>query len=108
MTDSKVSDLVWSSIKTLQSRRWVIIGITGLTGIASVIISLLLSNWYLAETRLLIPGQTASGLISNIVGGRIGGASSLLGGFVSDYQQELSILNSRTIKQSVVEEFDLC
>ena len=107
MTDSKVSDLVWSSIKTLQSRRWVIIGITGLTGIASVIISLLLSNWYLAETRLLIPGQTASGLISNIVGGRIGGASSLLGGFVSDYQQELSILNSRTIKQSVVEEFDL-
>ena len=108
MTDSKASEAVWSSIRTILSRRWFIVGLTGLTGVAAVIISLFLSNWYLAETRLLIPGQTSSGLLSGLVGGRIGGgASSLLGGLVSDYQQELAILNSRTIKQSVVEEFDL-
>ncbi len=108
MTNSKVSEIVWSSIQTILNRRWFVIGVTGFTGIAAVIISLLLSNWYMAETRLLIPGQTSSGLLSSVISGRIGSsASSLLGGLVSDYQQELAILDSRTVKQSVVEEFDL-
>ncbi len=108
MTNSNIPKIVWSVIRVILHRRWVVLGITGFTAAAAIVISLLLPNWYLAETRLLIPGQTSSGLLSSMIGGRIGGgASSLLGGLVSDYQQELAILNSRTVKQSVVEEFNL-
>lgn len=108
MTNPNVSEAVWSIIRAILNRRWFIIGITGFTGIAAVTISLLLPNWYLAETRLLIPGQTSSGILSSMISGNIGSsASSLLGGLVSDYQQELAILDSRTVKQSIVEEFDL-
>ena len=108
MNDSKASEIFWSLIRSVVQQRWLVIGVTAGTGIAAIIISLFLSNWYLAETRLLIPGQTSSGLLSSVISGRIsGGASSLLGGLVSDYQQELAILNSRTVKKSVVEEFDL-
>lgn len=108
MNDSKASEIFWSLIRSVVQQRWLVIGVTAGTGIAAIIVSLFLSNWYLAETRLLIPGQTSSGLLSSVISGRIsGGASSLLGGLVSDYQQELAILNSRTVKKSVVEEFDL-
>lgn len=108
MTNPNVSEIIWTLIRAVLNRRWFIIGVTGFTGIAAVIISLLLPNWYLAETRLLIPGQTSSGLLSSVISGRVGSsASSLLGGLISDYQQELAILDSRTVKQSVVEEFDL-
>ena len=98
----------WAFFRALLKQRWLIIGVTGFAGAAAVVISLFLSNWYMAETRLLIPGQTSSGLLSGVISGRLGGsASSLLGGLVSDYQQQLAILDSRTVKQSVVEEFDL-
>ncbi|MCY3594657.1 MAG: Wzz/FepE/Etk N-terminal domain-containing protein [Bacteroidetes bacterium] len=108
MTNSKTSEIVWSLARTILARRWFILGVTGFAGIAAVIISLFLPNWYMAETRLLIPGQTSSGLLSSMIGGPIGSsASSLLGGLVSDYQQELAILDSRSVKQSVIEEFDL-
>lgn len=105
---SSPNEAFWDFFRALLKKRWLIIGVTGFFGAASVVISLFLSNWYLAETRLLIPGQTSSGLLSGVISGRIGsGASSLLGGLVSDYQQQLAILNSRTVKQRVVEEFDL-
>ena len=108
MTNSKTSEIVWSLARTILARRWFVLGVTGFTGVAAVVISLFLSNWYMAETRLLIPGQTGSGLLSSMISGRIGSsASSLLGGLVSDYQQQLAILDSRSVKQSVVEEFDL-
>jgi len=102
------NEIIWTFFRALLKKRWLIIGITGFFGIASVVISLLMSNWYMAETRLLIPGQTSSGLLSGVISGRLGSsASSLLGGLVSDYQHQLAILNSRTVKESVVEEFNL-
>lgn len=108
ITNSKVSEIVWSVARTTLARRWFVLGVTGFAGVAAVIISLFLPNWYMAETRLLIPGQSSSGLLSSVISGGIGSsASSLLGGLVSDYQQQLAILDSRSVKQSVVEEFDL-
>jgi len=108
MNTSQASEIFWESVRSILSRRWFVIGITSITAVAALIISLLLPNWYLAETRLLIPGQTSGGLLSSVLGGRATtAASSLLGGIVNDYQQELSILNSRTLNQTVVEEFDL-
>ncbi len=108
MNISKASEIFWVSARLILNRRWFVIGVTSITAVAAVIISLFLPNWYLAETRLLIPGQTSGGLLSSVLGGRAStAASSLLGGVVSDYQQELAILNSRTLIQNVIEEFDL-
>ncbi len=108
MNTSKASEIFWESVRLILNRRWFVIGVTSITAVAAVVISLFLPNWYLAETRLLIPGQTSGGLLSSVLGGRAStAASSLLGGVVSDYQQELAILNSRTLNQNVIEEFNL-
>ena len=99
---------IWPLVRTLWQQRWLIVAVTGIASVGAVIISLLLPNWYMAETRLLLPGRMASGVLSALAGGNIPtSASSLLGGITGDYQRHLSILDSRTIKESVVHAFDL-
>ena len=98
----------WPALRTLWAGRWVVLGVTGITAVGAVIISLLLPVWYMAETRLLLPGRAASGLLSSIAAASMPtAATSLLGGVSGDYQRHLSILDSRSIKESVVEAFDL-
>ena len=92
----------------LWRRRRLILAITGASAVASIVISLLLPNWYRAETRLLLPGRAASGLIAGLAAGNLPtAASSLLGGITGDYQRHLSILDSRTVKENVVRQFNL-
>ncbi len=99
---------VWPAIRALWRQRWLVVAVTGIAAVGSVIISLLLPNWYMAETRLLLPGKLASGLLSALAAGSVPTtASSLLGGISGDYQRQLSILDSRTVKESLVDEFDL-
>ncbi len=100
---------IFVALRTIWQRRWVVVGITGAAAVGAVIISLLLPAWYMAETRLLLPGRMASGLLSALAGGASmpTTASSLLGGISGDYQRYLSILDSRTMKESVVGQFDL-
>ncbi len=99
---------LWAIAATLWRRRWMVIIVTGAAAILSVIISLLLPNWFMAQTRLLLPARTGSGILSSaILGSLPPAASSLLGGITGDYQRYLSILDSRTVKESVVVQFDL-
>ncbi len=105
---SRIESAFWWSVQHILRNRWLIIGITSSAAVAAVVISLLLPNWYLAQTRLLIPGRASSGLLSNLMGGNLApAASSLLGGLVSDYQRQLAVLDSRSIKENVVRTFDL-
>ncbi len=99
---------LWAIAATLWRRRWMVIIVTGAAAILSVIVSLLLPNWFMAQTRLLLPARTGSGILSSaILGSLPPAASSLLGGITGDYQRYLSILDSRTVKESVVVQFDL-
>lgn len=99
---------LWAVAATLWRRRRMVIIVTGGAAAASVIISLLLPNWFMAQTRLLLPARTGSGILSSaILGSLPPAASSLLGGITGDYQRYLSILDSRTVKESVVMQFDL-
>ncbi len=99
---------IWPAIRALWRQRWLVVAVTGIAAVGSVIISLLLPNWYMAETRLLLPGKLASGLLSALAAGSVPTtASSLLGGISGDYQRHLSILDSRSVKESLVDEFDL-
>jgi len=105
---SFAGDKFWQAVRHLLRARWLIVGVTGFVAIASVIISLLLTNWYRAEVRLLLAGRSSGGLISSLVGGQLNpAATSLLGGLVSDYQRQLAILESRSVMDSVIISFDL-
>ncbi len=98
----------WSMLGTLWRRRMLIIGITTVAAVLSIVISLTLADWFKAQTRLLLPARSGSGLLSGaILGSLPSSASSLLGGVTGDYQRYLSILDSRTIKESVAERFNL-
>ena len=105
---SSAGDQFWLAVRHLLRARWLIIGVTGFVAIASVVISLVLTNWYRAEVRLLLAGRSSAGLISSLVGGQLNpSATSLLGGLVSDYQRQLAILESRSVMDSVIVTFDL-
>ena len=99
---------IWITLSTLWQHRRLIAILTGVAAVLSIIISLLLSNWYMAETRLLLPGKSGSGLLFGLAsGGLPASATSLLGNVSGDYQRYLAILDSRTVKESLVEAFDL-
>lgn len=99
---------IWVMLSTLWQHHRLIAIITGSAAVLSIIISLLLSNWYMAETRLLLPGKSGSGLLFGLASGNLPtSATSLLGNVSGDYQRYLAILDSRTVKESVVEAFDL-
>ncbi len=98
----------WSMLGTLWRRRMLITGITTAAAVLSIVISLTLANWFKAQTRLLLPARSSTGLLSGaILGSLPSSASSLLGGVTGDYQRYLSILGSRTVKESVAERFNL-
>ena len=105
---ARAEETFWAILGTLWRRRWLIVGITAAAAVLSIVISLMLSNWFMAQTRLLLPARSTSGLISGAILGNLpSSASSILGGITGDYQRYLSILDSRTVKENVVREFDL-
>jgi len=105
---ARAEQAFWSTLGLLWRRRRLIVGVTMATAAASVVISLLLPNWFRADTRLLLPTRSGSGLLSGALLGNLpSSASSLLGGLTGDYLRYLSILDSRTVKENVVRKFDL-
>lgn len=103
--EEKARRRVWWAASVLYRRRWLLAGVFVVTAIGSVILSLLLPKWYLAETRVLLPegGGALSGMLSELPSS----AAALLGGEGGDYVRYLAILDSRTTMQAVVERFDL-
>ena len=98
---------VWKTLGILWNRRVLIVAVTGLMAVASVVISLMLPNYYRATSRLLMPESGGSGLAGAILGNLGSAAQSLLGTSGGDYVRYLAILDSRRVLSSVVEEFDL-
>ncbi|MBO6576967.1 MAG: hypothetical protein JJ896_15635 [Rhodothermales bacterium] len=98
---------IWKTLGILWNRRVLIITITGLMAVASVVISLMLPNYYRAMSRLLLPESGGGGLASAVLGNLGSAARSFLGASGGDYVRYLAILQSRNVLSAVVEEFDL-
>jgi len=93
-------------ILIILKHRKLFFGVVFLVTVISVIVSLLLPKWYLAEVSFLAPELAPNTLLS--MGG---GLSSVIQSFtgernVSGYSY-LAILNSRTINEKVVRKFNL-
>ena len=97
----------WDLLGSLYRWRRFIIIVTSIMAVASVVISLLLPNWFKASSRLLLPTSSSGGLASALLGDISSAAQSLLGGGGGDYVRYMAILNSRSVMDDVVREFDL-
>lgn len=95
----------------LAKRRKYIINAILITGVITVIITLLLPNWYTA-TASVLPPKRPGGLLSMLEGGfsslikNLPGLGGRLGGSQEAYSY-LAILQSRTAMERVVQKFDL-
>lgn len=97
----------WNLLGVLYRWRRFIVIVTSVMAVASVVISLLLPNWFKASSRLLLPASSSGGLASALLGDISSAAQSLLGAGGGDYVRYMAILNSRAVMDDVVREFDL-
>lgn len=98
----------WNTVGVLYAWRRFIVGLTLLFTVVSVVISLLLPKWYLAETRLLSPESTGTSPLSAALASNLSAAASaLLGRSGGDYFRYISILSSRSMYETVVDKFGL-
>jgi len=92
------------------SRRWrLILGFTAASAVIAVVVSLLLPNYYKAETRILPPNEKGGSLATQLMG-QAGGLIALAGGAAGvKTQGELfvAMTKSRTVLDRVVDRFDL-
>ena len=91
----------------LFERRWFLIKNFLLVAVASVIISLLLPKWYTSSSVILPPASSApelSAFTSGSLGNILGGMAGMSNNSVDVY---LAILNSRTLRQTVIDKFNL-
>ncbi len=103
----RMSESWWNLLGTLYAWRWFIIGVTVAMGVASIVISLLLPVYFKASSRLLLPESGGGGLASALLGDLGSAAQSLLGAGGGDYVRYMAILDSRAVKERVIERFDL-
>lgn len=104
--DVRMEDTLWQAAGTLYQRRRFIAGVVLIACVLSIIVALLLPRYYMSEARLLEPEGDGLSMLSGI-GAVGGGLGNLLGTGGSEFNRYLSILTSRSVKESVVEEFDL-
>ncbi|MBX2822754.1 MAG: lipopolysaccharide biosynthesis protein [Rhodothermaceae bacterium] len=101
-------DAFWYLVATLLKWRVFIIGITAFVAILSIVLSLMMTEWYRAETRLLSPESSGTNPLSAALSSNLSAAASaLLGRSGGDFFRYISILSSRTMYEKVVDEFDL-
>ena len=108
MRRERAENTLWTTLGTLYRYRRLVIGVTVFAGVASVVISLLLTNWYRGTARVLIPQGSETSLAAGLLGSLPAGAAALFGGGPGgDYTRYLAILTSRSMMEAVVDSFDL-
>ncbi len=104
----QAEDSVWVVLQRLYRGRTLILAVTGFVAVASVVISLLLPNWYRASARVLVPESQGASLSSAILSNLPAAASALLGGGpAGDYTRYLALLTSRNMMEAAVDSFNL-
>ena len=89
----------------LVKKKWFIIVNTVVFAILSIILSLMLPNWYSSRASIISSGGGTSNFLSMLSGIPMGdfGLSALS----EDISNYIAILESRSVRENIVEEFDL-
>lgn len=105
----RAGEILLMFARAIFGRRYFIIGLTAFIGLLSIGISLMLPKWYTASTRLLSPESgSASPISAAMLRNLSSAASSILGiGGGADYERYIAIMTSRTLREKVVEKYDL-
>ena len=61
----------WNMLGVLYRWRRFIVIVTSVMAVASVVISLMLPNWFKASSRLLLPTSSSGGIASALLGDRL-------------------------------------
>lgn len=95
-------------VRVLHRWRRFILGVVGATAVASVLVSFLLPKWYAARSTLIPPQQSELGgsLLSLVQGISLPGLGALTPAS-GESQLFLAILDSRTLREKLVRDFDL-
>ena len=96
-------------LRVISRRSRLIMGITAASAIVAVVVSLLLPNYYKAETRILPPSEKGGNLAAQMMG-QAGGLIALAGGAVgvkSQGELYMAMAKSRTVLDRMVDRFDL-
>ncbi len=93
------------NIIQIMKKKWFIIINTGLFAILSIVISLMLPNWYSSRASIISSGGGTSNFLSMLSGIPMGdfGLSALS----EDISSYIAILQSRSVRENIVKEFDL-
>ncbi len=101
---SDINPFVEKIIQLLK-KKWFIIINTGVFAILSIIISLMLPNWFSSRATIMSSGGGTSNFLSMLSGIPMGDFGlSALNEDISNY---IAILESRSVRENIVEEFDL-
>jgi tyrosine-protein kinase Etk/Wzc len=90
-------------------RSRLIMGITAASAVVALAVSLLLPNYYKAETRILPPQEKGGGLAAQLMG-QAGGLIAMAGGTAplkSQGELYVAMIKSRTVLDRVVDRFNL-
>jgi tyrosine-protein kinase Etk/Wzc len=97
----------WLAVGVLYRRWRFIAAITAAAAVGAVAIALLLPREYAAEARVLQPEGGGMAGLMGMMDRATGGLGRLLVGPGGDFTRYLAVLNSRSLRERVVEEFDL-
>jgi uncharacterized protein involved in exopolysaccharide biosynthesis len=95
--------------RALSRRGRLIFGITVASAVIALVVSLLLPDYYKAETRILPPNEKGGNLAAQLMG-QAGGLIALAGGAAplkSQGELFVEIIKSRTVLDRIVDRFDL-
>jgi tyrosine-protein kinase Etk/Wzc len=100
-------DTFWRAAAILVARWKTVAAITGVTIVLAIAVALALPREYAAEASVLRPAPSAINMLFGAGETGTGGLSRLLGGGGGDYSRYLAILTSRSLRETVVQRFDL-
>ncbi len=106
--DGRLEAWAWRQARIAWRRRWFIAIATVAVAVVATVVLLLIPNEYRASARVLSPESGGLNPLSAVLGRNLStAASSLLGGGTGEYARYLTLLTSRSMRETVVDTFDL-
>jgi uncharacterized protein involved in exopolysaccharide biosynthesis len=94
-------------VRVIGKRKWLLAAFCACWVIAALLISLLLPNYYEAETVILPIGSEPGGLGTALSSLPLAGTLAAASGFQSPADRVMVLLQSRTIAEEIIRKFDL-